>query len=212
MQVEYSKFSQTLVSIVADSSIKVWDAETLDQVHEFNTSAADPPTKICASTYDDTVAVGFKSGFLRLFNLAGEKVMRHEVMVFDSPIMDITFSACGKFMSAFYKNGKIVIFNLEKEQCTPVKNIDYEFPSGDHFSVTFSPDGAYLANISSNANTVTIWETRNFSLRWYVDLTGDTLTKIVFAPNGADLLAMTTTSKLIYLRVDPLCPEVEVVR
>jgi hypothetical protein len=31
-------------------------------------------------------------------------------------------------MAAFYKNAKIVIFNIENE-CKAVKNIDYEFPN-----------------------------------------------------------------------------------
>jgi len=103
-------------------------------------------------------------------------------------------------MAVFYKNAKIVIFNIENE-CKAVKNIDYEFPNSQHFSLSFSPDGAYLANISSNANIFTIWETKNFSLRWYIDLTGETISKIIFAPNGRDLLVLTTTSKLKYMRI-----------
>ena len=122
-------------------------------------------------------------------------------MIFESPVMDIQFSKTGKFMAVFYKNAKIVIFNIEKE-CKPIKNIDYEFPNNEHFSLSFSPDGAYLANISSNANTITIWETKNFSLRWYIDLTGEVISKIMFAPNGRDLLALSTTSKLKYLRIN----------
>lgn len=114
-------------------------------------------------------------------------------------------------MAVFYKNAKIVIFNIENE-CKAVKNIDYEFPNSQHFSLSFSPDGAYLANISSNANTITIWETKNFSLRWYIDLTGETISKIIFAPNGRDLLVLTTTSKLKYMRITQNCVEVEIVR
>lgn len=114
-------------------------------------------------------------------------------------------------MAVFYKNAKIVIFNIEKE-CKPIKNIDYEFPNNEHFSLSFSPDGAYLANISSNANTITIWETKNFSLRWYIDLTGEVISKIMFAPNGRDLLALSTTSKLKYLRINAQSAEVETVR
>ena len=209
----HSAFSSTFVSVGRDSAIKVWDAENLDQVHEFTTALTDPPTKIVASTYDDTVAVGFKSGFLRLFQLSGaEKSMTHETMIFESPVMDIAFSRDGKFLAAFHRSARIVIFNTEQGGFAPVKNIDYDYPNSDFFSLDFSPCGSYLANISSNANTITIWETKNFSLRWHVDLTGDILTKIVFAPNGKDLLAMTTTSKLKYLRVDPLNPEVEAVR
>jgi len=105
-------------------------------------------------------------------------------------------------MATFFKNGKIVIFNLDNDEYTAVKNIDYEFPNANYFSLSFSPDDCYLANISSNANIITVWETRNFSLRWYIDLTGEIISKIAFAPNGKDLLVLTTTSKLKVLRVD----------
>ena len=118
--------------------------------------------------------------------------------------MDIAFSPQGKFMSTFFKNGKIVIFKLDADQFIPVKNIDYEFPNANYFSLDFSPDDSYLANISSNANIITIWETRNFSLRWYIDLTGEIISKIKFALNMKDLLVLTTTSKLKVLRVDPM--------
>lgn len=81
------------MSIGRDSSIKVWEAESLDQIHEFNTAPSDPPTKITSCNHDDTVAVGFKSGFLRIFNLAGpEKRIQHEVMVFESAVRDIQFT------------------------------------------------------------------------------------------------------------------------
>lgn len=106
-------------------------------------------------------------------------------------------------MATFFKNGKIVIFNLDNGEYTAVKNIDYEFPNANYFSLDFSPDDHYLANISSNANIITVWETRNFSLRWYIDLTGEVISKVVFAPNGKDLLVLTTTSKLKVLRLDP---------
>ena len=129
--------------------------------------------------------------------------MVHETMIFQSAVMDISYSPQGKFMALFFKNGKIVIFNLANEEYTAVKNIDYEFPNANYFSLSFSPEDTYLANISSNANIITVWETRNFSLRWYIDLTGEIISKIAFAPNGKDMLVLTTTSKLKVLRLDP---------
>jgi WD40 repeat protein len=58
-----------------------------------------------------------------------------------------------------------------------------------------------LANISANANTVSVWETRNFSLRYHLDVTGDIISKIQFAPNGKDLVLLTTSSKLKFYRL-----------
>jgi len=75
-------------------------------------------------------------------------------------------------LGIFYKSSKIVVFNIEKGY-QPIKTIDYDFPNDNYFSLTFSPDGKYLANISSNANNITVWETKNFSLKFHLDITGD---------------------------------------
>ena len=159
----------------------------------------DQPTKIASNPSDCMIAVGFKSGFLRVFDLQQNK-LHFETMIYEDPIVDITFSDDNKFMSVFHKSSKIVIFNMEKGY-QPVKTIDYDFPNNNYFSLTFSPNGKYLANISSNANTITIWETKNFSLKFHLDLTGDIISKIRFAPNDKDLVVLTTSSKLKFYRI-----------
>jgi len=83
----------------------------------------------------------------------------------------------------------------------PIKTIDYDFPNNNYFSLDFSSEGNLMANISTNANTVTVWETINFTLRYEIDLTGNLLYKLRFAPNGKDLVVLTTTSKLKFFRI-----------
>lgn len=148
------------------------------------------------------MAIGFKSGFIRIFDLSPETQgkLLAETMIFESPVMDLQYSPDNRFLAVFYKSCRIVIFSVEKGY-QPVKNIDYEFPNENYFSLSFSPDGKYLANISSNANNVTIWETRNFSLKFHLDLTGDIISKVSFAPNGKDLVLLTTSSKLKFYRI-----------
>jgi WD40 repeat protein len=68
-----------------------------------------------------------------------------------------------------------------------------------------------LANISSNANTITVWETRNFSLRYHLDVTGDIISKIQFAPNGKDLVLLTTSSKLKFYRLGSSMRDTELI-
>ena len=155
---------------------------------------------ISSEDTDTLVAIGFKSGFLRILDLSEMKIV-HETLLFQSPVMDIDFSLNNKFMAVFYKSGKIVIINKEKGKFTPVKNIDYELPNSNYCSLSFSPDSTMLANISSNANTVTVWETRNFSLRYHLDITGDIIQKLQFAPNGKDIVILTTSSKLKFYRL-----------
>ena len=71
----------------------------------------------------------------------------------------------------------------------------------NHHSLDFSQDSSLLANISSNANLITVWETRNFSLKYDLDLTGDTIKKLRFAPNGKDLVLLTTSQKVKIYRL-----------
>ena len=103
-------------------------------------------------------------------------------------------------MAALCENSRIVIFDV-LNQFSPIKTLDYDFPNSNYFSLDFSPDGKLLANISTNANTVTVWETDNFTLKYKLDLTGNILSKLRFAPNNKDLVILTATSKLIFFRV-----------
>jgi len=123
-----------------------------------------------------------------------------ESLLFDVPVMDLAFSKDNKFLTLFYKNCKVVLFSVEKGY-QPVKTIEYEFPNDNYFSLAFHPESTLLANISSNANTITIWETRNFSLKHRLDLTGEIIRKIQFAPNSRDFVVLTTSSKLLFYRL-----------
>eukprot|EP00347_Sterkiella_histriomuscorum_P023802 403333335 len=194
----YNSQTKKLVTVGLDSYIKIWNAETMDLENEFTTQN-DLPTKISSSHQDCCVSVGFKSGFLRIFDLQQGKLLA-ETMIYESPIMDIQYSPDNRFLGIFYKSSKIVIFNVEKGY-QPIKTIDYEFPNDNYFSLDFSADGKYMANISSNANNITVWETKNFSLKFHLDLTGDIIQKIRFAPNSKDFVVLTTSSKLKFYRI-----------
>ncbi len=124
---------------------------------------------------DSLVAIGFRSGFLRILDLDGMQIV-HETTLFQSPVTDIEFTLDNKYMAVFFKSGKIVIIKKEAlGEFIPVKNIEFDYPNEHYCSLSFSPDSSLLANISSSANIVTVWETRNFSLRYQLDVTGDTI-------------------------------------
>jgi len=62
---------------------------------------------------DCSVAVGFKSGFVRIFDLYEGKLTT-ETMIYESPVMDLQYSDDNRFLGVLYKSSKIVIFNVEK--------------------------------------------------------------------------------------------------
>lgn len=48
----HNNMTGSLVTIGKDSSVKIWHAETMEQIHEFNTSEIDPPSSIASSKKD----------------------------------------------------------------------------------------------------------------------------------------------------------------
>ena len=208
-----NRITNKVVTISSDDySVKVWNSETMEQLNEFISENDKPVRVVCQNSEplgegivneykDSLLAVGFESGFLRIIDLDEMSVV-HETLLYESPVMDIDFSLDNRFMAVFHKTGQIVIINKEKPPIfQPVKNIDYELPNQNYCSLAFSPDSSLLANISTNANTITVWETRNFSLRYHLDVTGDVIRKIQFAPSGRDLVLLTTASKLRVYRL-----------
>lgn len=182
----------------AEWSVKLWDQNTKTQLYEFITDN-DFPEVVCCHPGEPYLAVGYKSGFVRIFDSILSKVI-YENMVFESWIKDLRFSSDGRLLASISENSRIVIHDAEKE-FIPIKTIDYDFPNNNYFSLDFSKEGNLMANISTNANTITIWETINFTLRYEIDLTGNLLYKLRFAPNGKDLVVLTTTSKLKFFRI-----------
>lgn len=59
----------------------------MDVQDEF-TVANDIPIKVASNNGDCMIAVGFKSGFVRVFDLEQNKLFT-ETMIFESPIMDV---------------------------------------------------------------------------------------------------------------------------
>ena len=56
------------MSVGLDQRIYIWNSETMEVVTEFTTSN-DVALKLTTSAVDPTVAIGFKSGFIRIFYL-----------------------------------------------------------------------------------------------------------------------------------------------
>lgn len=67
----FNKMASKVVTIGLDQKIYIWNSETMEVITEFTTQN-DMPTKVISSSEDPTVAVGFKSGFIRIFDLSFE--------------------------------------------------------------------------------------------------------------------------------------------
>jgi WD40 repeat protein len=111
----FNKPSGKVVSVGLDQKIYIWNCETMEVNTEFTTSN-DVALKLATSSEDSTVAIGFKSGFIRIFDLSFENSGKliAETMIFEAPVMDLRYSPDNKFLAVFYKSCRIVIFSIEK--------------------------------------------------------------------------------------------------
>ena len=197
--IDYMNKTDTLVTASSgECSVKIWDQASKTQLYEFVTDN-DFPEIVACHPLEPYLSVGYKSGMVRVFDSVLSKLI-YENMIFESSIKDLKFSKEGRLLASIHENSRIVIFDVEKD-FAPIKTFDYDFPNNNYFSIDFSNEGNLMANISTNANTITIWETINFTLRYEIDLTGNLLYKLRFAPNGRDLLVLTTTSKFKFFRI-----------
>lgn len=88
----YNQMTSKLVTVGEDYCVKVWHAETMEQINEF-ISENDKPIRVVAQNQgllgegiksedsDSLVAIGFKSGFIRILDLNQMKIV-HETMLF----------------------------------------------------------------------------------------------------------------------------------
>lgn len=178
-------------------SVKTWD-DSNNQLFEFITDN-DEPLVLDSMPNQPIIAVGYKSGYVRVFDCLKNTTIL-ETLIYHSPVKCVRFSPDELKLAVMNENSRIIIFDCENE-FSVIKTIDYDFPNNNYFSIDFSRDGRLLANISTNANTITIWETDNFTLKYQLDLTGNIISKLQFAPNSKDLVVMTVTSKLKFFRI-----------
>jgi len=67
-QIDTHAFSNYLVTLCEDLTIRVWDANKLDQIYEFSYPKEDPCTCISSDPRGLFLAAGFQSGILRIFD------------------------------------------------------------------------------------------------------------------------------------------------
>jgi len=97
--IDYMNRTNTLVTASSgESSVKIWDQGSKTQLYEFITDNDYPEVVSCHPT-EPYLAVGYKSGFVRVFDSILSKVI-YENMVFESSIKDLKFSGDGRHLAS----------------------------------------------------------------------------------------------------------------
>lgn len=68
-KITYHPFSNTMITLSNDLTIRLWDVDRLEQVYEFNYPKEDVCTCIAGNPQALQFIAGFKSGMLRIFDI-----------------------------------------------------------------------------------------------------------------------------------------------
>lgn len=74
-QIAYHEFSNSMITLSSDHTIRVWDSEKLEQTYEFPYPSNDPCLCLSGNPNGMLFAAGFKSGTLRIIDIESVSVI-----------------------------------------------------------------------------------------------------------------------------------------
>ena len=88
IQICYHEFSNSMITLSNDQTIRVWDAERLEQTYEFPYPPNDPCLCVSGNPNGMFFAAGFKSGTLRIIDIENVSVIE-EIKHHNNPILHV---------------------------------------------------------------------------------------------------------------------------
>ncbi|XP_041363253.1 WD repeat-containing protein 90-like isoform X2 [Gigantopelta aegis] len=205
-------YRKHLATVSDDHSIRVWDAETLQQLYDFSTPSECP----CAISYHPSrqiFACGFENGVVRVFNvqttsmLAEHKLHRGKVTgLIYSPSGDNLYSCCSL--------GSIAVYDASTTDYRVIRALANTAARGEHHgpdAIAISPDSRRVAFVGPSDFTITVVDAKCLDEVLRVDITSmnttdssrsvlDSAIKVCFTPSVCGHLLVTTSSnKLLKL-------------
>lgn len=175
-----------LLTASEDKTLRIWSPDTFEEQFEFF-SPQDLPLTVSFHPSSNLFACGFESGSLRIFEIETTS-MKDEFLQHETKIVKCVHSLDGKFLLSASEDGAVCLYDsLKKYQ--PVKTIPVEV-LGDKVDVCFSYDSKQFAVLGTHNSIIFIWDILTFSQKFRINATGFTIHKMLFAPNGQDLLVI----------------------
>ncbi|CAG9336068.1 unnamed protein product [Blepharisma stoltei] len=181
----------TLVTASIDCTIRVWSLETFEEQYEF-TSSGDVPMSVSYHPEENFFACGFESGMVRIFEVESTRE-RDEFLQHDCKCIKVVHSGDGNLLLSASEDAMVCLYDVRRKY-QPVKSIFPEIP-GDHVDVCFSHDSKHFAVLGTQGSTIFIWECSTFSQKFRINTLGAIIHKIVFSPNGQDIIAINSAQE-----------------
>ena len=95
-----------------------------------------------------------------------------------------------KFLMSASEDGMVCIYDANRRY-QPVKTIPVEV-LGDTVDACFSYDSKQFAVLGTQGSIIYIWDTLTFSQKFRINTAGFVIQKMIFSPNGQDLLVISS--------------------
>ena len=173
-----------LLTASEDKTLRIWSPEHFEEQFEFF-SPQDLPLTVSFHPSLNLFACGFESGSLRIFEVETTS-MKDEFLQHETKIVKCVHSLDSKFLISASEDGVVCLYDVGRKY-QPVKTIPVEV-LGDKVDVCFSMDSKQFAVLGTYNSIIFIWDIQTFSQKFRINTTGFVIQKMLFAPNGQDLL------------------------
>ncbi|KAL5257469.1 hypothetical protein ACHWQZ_G012421 [Mnemiopsis leidyi] len=195
-----------LASISHDSSLRVWNLDSLTQTYEVF-SAGEVPTTLAYHPYKGSIVAGYSKGTVRVIE-NGDVTEEH--LDLTSSITSTTFLPNGDYLYVSDALGTLVMYQATKTQLVQLKSIKHIVAKGGHRSpaaVHASRDSRMIGFAGPTEHCVTVLESHTLTCLIKLDVSSavssclDSVQSVVFGTVvSRDLFVSTMSGKV--LRVD----------
>ncbi|KAK7508050.1 hypothetical protein BaRGS_00001015, partial [Batillaria attramentaria] len=205
-------YRKHMATVSQDHSIRVWDAETLQQLYDFS-APEECPTNISYHPNCQIFCCGFESGSVRIFNVQSTCLVA-EHNIHKGVVTGVLYSPNGEYLYSACSQGSLAAYSAESKGYPLLRILNNMVARGKRFgpdALAISSCGRKLAFVGPSDFTVTVVDSRHLSELIRVDVTNlspeavkdyvDTAVHVAFTPHNVGHLLVTTSNQRL-LKLD----------
>ncbi|KAL7979088.1 hypothetical protein Chor_015112 [Crotalus horridus] len=188
-----------LVTVSKDSTIRIWNVESLQQLYEF-TASDEIPCAVAFHPFQPIFACGFDTGVVRTISLAASRLLE-EHKQHRGLITGLTFSPDGNFMYSSCTQGTLSLYNCAVQKTNVVSQDADHGPD----ALSVSCEGRLLAFVGPSKYIVTLMDAHTLDELLRIDVSIldldstalDAAVRLCFAPFSLGHLLVSTSSQKV---------------
>ncbi|XP_041262484.1 WD repeat-containing protein 90 isoform X5 [Onychostruthus taczanowskii] len=200
---------QQIATVSQDSTIRVWDLASTQQLYDFS-AAEETPCTVAFHPFWKMLACGFDSGVVRIFSLAASDLLL-EHKQHRTAVTGLTFSPDGNLMFSSCLQGTLALYGLVARKVQVLRvlgNVVARDAGSGVDTLVVSGDSRLLAFVGPSKYVVTVMEACSLDELLRVDISIldlhstilDSAVKVCFGPvPQGELLVSTSSNKILVL-------------